>query len=523
MSAGAQTLTSDNSNQQKRLGSLDLLIAEKIAFMQKEIKLRKNIDFKAARDLMLHGQGKQIMDDIRQLITEMRSEESGLLQRRLQAESVGLQNVVLTLITGALLSFLFLLSSFYFVNREANKRNSAEKALRCLNNELDERVQQQTAELITAKKWSDKQLNQLKTLRMIDSAILGITDSQLVFKTILEETRNQLQADAAVFMLFNPHTFTINVAASIGLRTQIAQRWEGPVGEGRGISSRSILERRVIAVPRFSEEMVPVDMRPIMSAEEVKTMYAVPLIAKGQVLGVLDIVFRTPFDADQDWLDFLETFAGQVAIAIDNVRSFEDLQRSNFDLALAYNTTIEGWSHALDLRDKETEGHSLRVTKMTLKLAHLAGVSNTELVHIKRGALLHDIGKMGIPDAILLKPDKLTEEEWVIMRKHPVYAYELLSPITYLRPALDIPYFHHEKWDGSGYPNGLKGDQIPLAARLFAIVDTWDALQSDRPYRQRWSEEKTFEYIQAQAGKNFDPKAVKLFLHIFSKEMLVHV
>jgi len=193
------------------------------------------------------------------------------------------------------------------------------------------------------------------------------------------------------------------------------------------------------------------------------------------------------------------------------------LEKRQQELIEAYDATIEGWSRALDLRDKETEGHTLRVTEMTVKLARAAGMSEEEIQHVRRGALLHDIGKMGIPDQILLKPDKLTEEEWIIMRKHPVYAFELLSPIAYLRPALDIPYCHHEKWDGSGYPRGLKGEQIPLAARLFTVVDVWDALLSDRPYRQRWPREKAIEYIKSQSGKHFDPKAVELFLSLIEK------
>lgn len=195
-----------------------------------------------------------------------------------------------------------------------------------------------------------------------------------------------------------------------------------------------------------------------------------------------------------------------------------DLARANLELVNAYETTIEGWSHALDLRDKETEGHSLRVTEMTMELAHAAGISETELVHIHRGALLHDIGKMGVPDGILLKPGKLTDEEWVVMRKHPVYAFELLSPIAYLCPAIDIPYCHHEKWDGSGYPRGLKGEEIPLAARIFAIVDVWDALRSDRPYRKAWPKEKTFEHIKTDCGTHFDPKVVDLFFQMMDKK-----
>jgi len=213
-----------------------------------------------------------------------------------------------------------------------------------------------------------------------------------------------------------------------------------------------------------------------------------------------------------------KSLAGQAAIAIDNLTLFNELQQSNLELLLAYDATIKGWSHAMDLRDKETEGHTLRVTELTLKLAGKMGVSKQNLVHIRRGALLHDIGKLGVPDQILLKPDKLTDQEWIIMRQHPNYALEMLKPISYLQPALDIPYCHHEWWDGSGYPRGLKGEQIPLAARLFAIIDVWDALRSDRPYRSAWSEKKSLEYIKSQAGTHFDPDVVQAFLELIEKE-----
>jgi putative nucleotidyltransferase with HDIG domain len=180
----------------------------------------------------------------------------------------------------------------------------------------------------------------------------------------------------------------------------------------------------------------------------------------------------------------------------------------------AYDTTIEGWSRVLDLRDKETEGHSRRVTELTLGLARAMGMSEDELVHVRRGALLHDIGKMGVPDAILLKPGPLDDEEWAIMCRHPVYAYQMLLPIAYLQEALDIPYCHHEKWDGSGYPRGLMGEQIPLAARIFAVVDVWDAMRSDRPYRTGWSAAETREHIRALAGTHFDPEVVRIFLEL---------
>lgn len=191
-------------------------------------------------------------------------------------------------------------------------------------------------------------------------------------------------------------------------------------------------------------------------------------------------------------------------------------QQAVLELAAAYEATLEGWARALDLRDRETEGHSRRVTDLTVRLARMMGLSEAECVHIRRGALLHDIGKMGIPDSILLKPSRLSPEEWDIMRRHPAYARELLLPIEYLRPALDIPYCHHEKWDGTGYPRGIKGEEIPLAARMFAAVDIWDAVRSDRPYRPAWPAQKAREYLASLAGTHLDPNVATGFLDLLT-------
>ena len=188
------------------------------------------------------------------------------------------------------------------------------------------------------------------------------------------------------------------------------------------------------------------------------------------------------------------------------------LEIAHKQLKEAYDATIEGWSRALDLRDKETEGHSIRVTDLALHIAKAMGFDEDALIQIRRGALLHDIGKLGVPDEILLKPGALTPSEWEIMKKHPVYAKQMLEKIEYLNPALEIPVNHHEKWDGSGYPASKKGEEIPLAARIFAIVDVWDALSSDRPYRKAWSKEKIYAHIREQSGKHFDPRIVELFL-----------
>ena len=249
-----------------------------------------------------------------------------------------------------------------------------------------------------------------------------------------------------------------------------------------------------------------------MAAEGFVAYYAVPLIVKGTVRGVLEIFNRGPLDSNGDWLAFLEILAGQAAIAIDNAELFHKLERSNVGLLRAYDATIEGWAFALDLKDEETVDHSRRVTDMTMRIAREMGVKDEALVHTRRGALLHDIGKMGIPDDILFKPGKLTDDEWEVMRRHPRHAYDMLSPIEYLRPAMEIPYCHHEKWDGSGYPRGLKEEQIPLVARIFAVVDVFDALTSDRPYRKAWSKEEALDHIKQESGKHFDPQVVELFL-----------
>jgi PAS domain S-box-containing protein len=355
-----------------------------------------------------------------------------------------------------------------------------------------------------------RQLEYLTALSDIDRAISSGFDLRLNLITIISQVIAQLKVDAADVMIFDPVSQVLEYSEGRGFRNKAAVR--GNLRLGDSYAGRAALDRRIIHIATLSEDNDNFLRGPLLAGEGFTAYYGVPLIAKGQVQGVLEVFLRTPSSHDNEWLDFLRTLADQAAIAIDNATLFDNLQRSNAELALAYDSTIEGWSRALDLRDRETEGHTQRVTHITVKLAEAFGISGTALVHIRWGSLLHDIGKMGIPDDILLKPDTLTDQEWVVMKKHPVFAFEMLYPIRYLRSALDIPYCHHERWDGSGYPRGLKGEEIPLAARIFAVIDAWDALRSERPYQAGLSAERAREQIQERAGTHFDPQVVKVCL-----------
>ena len=361
---------------------------------------------------------------------------------------------------------------------------------------------------------TQQRLQQLGALQNIDNAITSAFDLRLILRILLEETVTQLSVDAASVLLFDRHMQTLQCADRRGFQSTSLQYSNLRLGEG--YAGKAAKEKRIIHIEDIHEDEGELKNSPVLLDENFTTYYGVPLIAKGELKGVLEIFNRTPVDSDKSWLSFLETLAGQAAIAIDNATMFDDLQRSNSELLQAYEATLEGWVSALDMRDNETKDHTQRVTETTLKLARSMGVTGEKLLHLKRGALLHDIGKMSIPDRVLLKPGKLTDEEWMIMRQHPVYAQRFLSKIEYLRPALDIPYCHHEKWDGTGYPQGLQGNRIPLAARIFAVVDVWDALSSDRPYRLALPKDEVINYIKEESGKHFDPKVVDAFLKLIA-------
>ncbi len=361
-----------------------------------------------------------------------------------------------------------------------------------------------------------RQIEYLTALREIDQAIVSSFDVRISLNFLVSKAIDLLAVDAVAVLLVNAAMNALEFAAGLGFRTNVRKTARIKLGES--YAGKVALGRRLVQIPNLMDQPDNLFAAGISEEENFTSYYGAPLIVKGKVMGVLETFHRSIVERDQEWLDLFSALAGQAAIAIENADLFGNLQTSNINLRSAYDATIEGWSRALDLRDKETEGHTQRVTEMTMRLATAMGLGDAEILHIRRGALLHDIGKMGVPDHILFKGESLTEEEWVMMRRHPQFAYDMLLPITFLHPSLDIPYCHHEKWDGSGYPRGLEGDQIPLAARLFAVVDVWDALTSDRPYRKAWSRKKTIQHIKEQSGKHFDPRVVEIFLNEFGSE-----
>lgn len=348
-----------------------------------------------------------------------------------------------------------------------------------------------------------REVQRLAALRAVDMAISASFDIRVTLVTLLDHLVSLLGVSAASILRFNPRSMTLDYVAGRGFRLGSAGQSSQHVGAG--LAGRVALERQMIQ----DEEMV----RGARYAGEDFLLYiGAPLLAKGQIKGVLEVFSRRKMKPGADWYDLLNAMAVQAALAIDNAELFDSLQRSNVDLALAYEATLEGWARALEMRDHETEGHTIRAAELTVQLARALGLPEDELVHVRRGALLHDIGKMAIPDRILLKPGPLDDEEWKAMRLHPQYARDLLLSIAFLCPALDIPYCHHERWDGSGYPRRLRGEAIPAAARIFAVVDVWDALHSDRPYSKAWPDEQVRQYLKEQSAKQFEPRVVEAFL-----------
>jgi PAS domain S-box-containing protein/putative nucleotidyltransferase with HDIG domain len=355
-----------------------------------------------------------------------------------------------------------------------------------------------------------RQLQRLASLRSIDQAISNSFDLNLVMMVLIDKVTSELKVDAASILLFNPINQMLEHSAGSGYRSRLVDSTVVRIGEA--YAGLSMYERRMIQFPSPDLPAPSRDTARLMAEEGFSSGVCAPLITKGEVKGVLQVFSRTMIKPVASWLGFLEVLTSQAAIAIDNAELFRHLQRSNQDLKTAYDSMLEGLVRAMDARFHEAKNHSRSVTRLALELAETMHVSSEDLGNIRRGALLHDIGQLALPDAILLKPGPLTAEEWRIMRQHPRLALEMLSPITTLAKVMEIPYAHHEKWDGSGYPRGSKGEHIPFSARLFAVVDVWDSMTADRPYRPALSAIEAQTYIREQSGKHFDPDVVTAFL-----------
>lgn len=364
--------------------------------------------------------------------------------------------------------------------------------------------------LITANKIPAEELG---TLLKVSGALASSLDLPVVLQTAIESTVEVLRLETgAIYLLDGEWLYLGATTPRLDPHLQaLLTRPEAPADHPH--LEQALQELRPVCISDAQREALSPAEAAIRDLRRLRTILFIPLILEGKASGVMIVGTSSEVrDFSEHETDLCRILGYQIALAVANARLFNSVQQSNVRLSMAYEATLLGWSMALELRDQETQGHTRRVMDITEELARKMGIAEPELDHVRRGALLHDIGKMGVPDVILRKAGPLADEEWAIMRRHPEYARRFLANIDYLAPALDIPYCHHERWDGSGYPRGLAGEDIPLAARIFAVVDVFDALRSDRPYRKAWPKEATLRYIEEQAGKQFDPRVVKVFL-----------
>lgn len=364
------------------------------------------------------------------------------------------------------------------------------------------------------KKQAEAELNrrlvELEVLYNISSSLRYLENLDAILISLLDKTLAVLGTEAGAIWLENRDDKKLHLASARGwfdrLDAFVFEPGEDLVG------STYLLEQPLICPEFIRDPKINIKTLAITPAGWGGAL--IPLHSNQEIIGVMAISVPLPQEIVAEEVKLLTSIAEIGGIAIHRVRLFEELQAAESALTSAYDETIKGWATALELRDQETEGHCERVTSLTLKMARKLGIPEDQIIHIYRGSLLHDIGKMGVPDTILLKPGPLNKHEWEIMQRHSQYAYDMLVPIDYLKPALNIPYCHHEKFDGTGYPCGLKGEAIPLEARIFAVVDVYDALICDRPYRKAWNEEDALNLIREESGKHFDPQVVSLFLEL---------
>ncbi len=361
--------------------------------------------------------------------------------------------------------------------------------------------------------FSDSSLNlRYKRLLVIAQDMMSTLDLNTLLNKITAASSELTNAQAASILLFDPIQQELFFRASTHLKAPLLDDLRVPLDGS--IAGDIIKSGKPMVIQDAQSDVRHHKGTGITSAFITENLLAVPMFVKGQTMGVLEALNKIDGEFAESDQELLLALGAQAAVALENAQLFDALQKS-------YESILEGWAKALELRDYETQGHTLRVTELTLRIAREMGLKGNDLVIIRRGAILHDIGKIAIPDQILLKPGKLTSEEREIMTRHPTYAKEMIEKIVFLHPVIDIPYYHHEQWDGSGYPKGLKGEEIPLNARIFAIADFWDALTTNRPYRKALPGEEVKAMIAERSSTHFDPDIVEVFLKLMNSSEVV--
>ncbi len=352
----------------------------------------------------------------------------------------------------------------------------------------------------------------LQAAHSISRVLHTTTKLQEVLPELLDLLTVMTAADAATVLRFNPASNRLDLLAARGLA--VSSQKKIYLHRDDGLAGQAAASREPLWVEDLQSLHPATWHVNYLVRDGFRGYLALPLVSNQALQGVIELFWQEPQLAEPLLLNELDQVGEVIAYSLEQTSIIDDLQRRNDELASTCNATIEGLSRALELRDLETQGHTRRVSELTMRLAAKMNIPPEQRENLRQGALLHDIGKLGIPDAILLKPGSLTPQEWKVMQQHPLYAYSILAPIINLRESLDIPLYHHERWDGSGYPYGLAGDQIPLSAQLFAVVDVYDALTSDRPYRTAWSRSQAIDYLREQAGIQFSPVVVNHFLEL---------
>lgn len=360
-----------------------------------------------------------------------------------------------------------------------------------------------------------QQLDQLLILQEVNMMVIGGNELGDIMQVIADSMAANTSVDACSILLWEDQSGFEMVAAS-GFSDPVF--FHAQLASSADLVLFEVVVRQMEVHLTRSDVLMSERLRSLFERENFGQYRAMPIKNENMVTGVIEFFHRDEQQLKENENELVSSLVNLSKLAVQRVQLVEDLEMARLNLEVAYMDTLKGWVRMLDLRDHETEHHTLRVAALTQRLAEKMGIDGEELVNIGRGALLHDIGKMAIPDEILNKPGPLTDEEREIMDKHPVYAYEFLKKIDYLRPVLDIPFCHHEQWDGSGYPRGLAGEDIPKSARIFAVVDVLDALLSDRPYRKAWQEEEALRYIQERSGSHFDPEVVAALFDVMAEE-----